>query len=119
MTHYQDRKELYDGDLVIFRRADAQVPPDKRYWQARFKIAGRVGFITKSLKTRTYEDAHETKKSMYLLFQQRQREGASLEEHGFSKAWDEWMRQKVAEDVRAVERKKWHVSYCNRCYNFS
>jgi len=48
MTHYQVRKELYDGDLVIFRRADAETPPEKRYWQARFKIAGRVGLITKS-----------------------------------------------------------------------
>ena len=78
MTHYQDRKELYDGDLVIFRRADAEVPPEKRYWQARFKIAGRVGFITKSLKTRKYEDAYETAKAMYLRFQQMQREGVDL-----------------------------------------
>ena len=116
MTHYQDRKELYDGDLVIFRRADAEVAPEKRYWQARFKIAGRVGFITKSLKTRKYEDAYETAKSMYLRFQQMQREGASLEEHGFSKAWDEWVRQKIAEGAWAEERKKWHVSYGNRYF---
>lgn len=116
MSHYQDRKELYEGDVVMFRRADAQTPPEKRYWQARFKIAGRTGFITKSLKTRNYDDAREAAKAMYLRFQQMQREGASLEEHGFSKAWDDWIRHKLAEGVWAEERKKWHISYGNRYF---
>lgn len=116
MSHYQERRELYDGDVVMFRRADAQTPPEKRYWQARFKIAGRTGFITKSLKTRKYEDAYETAKAMYLRFQQMHREGASLEEHGFSKAWDDWVRQKIADGAWAEERKKWHISYGNRYF---
>jgi len=116
MSHYQDRKELYEGDVVMFRRADAQTPPEKRYWQARFKIAGRTGFITKSLKTRNYDDAREAAKAMYLRFQQMQREGASLEESVFSKAWDDWVKHKTAEGGWAEERKKWHVSYGNRYF---
>ncbi|MCX6917061.1 MAG: autotransporter-associated beta strand repeat-containing protein, partial [Verrucomicrobia bacterium] len=38
------------------------------------------------------------------------------EEHGFSKAWDEWIRYRIAEGVWAEERKKWHVSYGNRYF---
>ena len=110
MSHYQDRKELYEGDVVMFRRAAAQTPPEKRYWQVRSRIAGSAGFIAKSLKTRDYDDAREAAKAMYLRFQQMQREGVSLEEHGFGKAWDNRSRHKVSEGVWAEERKKWHIS---------
>jgi hypothetical protein len=116
MTHYAERKELFDGDVVIFKRSDADVSLDKRYWQARFKIAGRAGFITKSLKTRKYEDAYQVAKDMYLRFQQMHKEGASLVEKTFGQAWDEWFKYKVTEGGWSDSRKQWHKSYGERYF---
>jgi len=110
-SHYQDRKEHFDGHVVMFRRGDAFTKDASRVWQARFKIAGRTGFITKSLKTKKYEDAYETAKEMYLRFQQMHREGASLIERQFDQAWDEWFKYKVSEGGWSESREKWHKSY--------
>jgi hypothetical protein len=56
--------------IAVYRRGDAVSQGDKRFYQARLKIDGRIGFKTVSLKTRNYEDAVAKAKTLYLQFSQ-------------------------------------------------
>jgi hypothetical protein len=86
-THYRDREELFDGAVVIFRRGDAFSEGEKRIWQGRFKLDGRKGYKTISLKTRNHADARSKAREEYLRFSQMVKEGASLRNLTFEKAW--------------------------------
>jgi hypothetical protein len=99
MTHYQDRHTLYEGDVIVFRRGDAISKGDKRFWQARFKIDGQPGFKTLSLKTRNRDDAIAKAKATYLRLAQSVRDGVSLSDRTFQRAWLDWYSCMVAEDA--------------------
>lgn len=116
MTHYQDRQELFEGNVVVFRRADAISEGDKRVWQARFKLDGMVGFKTLSLKTRNHVDAIAKAKSTYLQLTQAVRDGASLSSRTFERAWRDWYSFMVAEGAWSASRRKWHLNYFERYF---
>lgn len=65
MAFYEDRVEHFGGVLVLFKRnlAVAVAVTDaksnrKRAWYMRLKKGGRKGYITRSTKLTTYEDAY-------------------------------------------------------------
>jgi hypothetical protein len=115
-SHYQDREEYFDGNVVVFRRGDAMSQGEKRFWSARFKIEGRTGFKTISLKTRNHIDAIAKAKSLYLSLSQRVKEGDSLENRTFERAWREWYSSKLASNVWSESRKKWFLNYFLRYF---
>jgi integrase len=115
-THYQEREELLDGHVVIFRRGDAMSQGDRRIWQARFKIDGRVGFKTISLKTRNHADAVAKAKSTFFQLTQLVKDGATLENRTFEKAWQDWYSYMLGEGVWSEDRQRWHLSYFNRYF---
>jgi hypothetical protein len=116
MSHYQDRHELFDGNVVVFRRGDAISQRDKRIWQARFKLDGLVGFKTLSMKTRNQIDAIAKAKSKYLQLTQGVRDGASLSSRTFERAWRDWYSFMVVEGVWSASRQKWHLNYFERYF---
>ena len=115
-SHYQDREELFDGSVVIFRRGDTCSEGEKRIWQGRFKLDGRKGYKTISLKTRNHSDARAKAKEEYLRFSQMVKEGASLRNQTFEQAWLSWFETMVASNVWSDSRKKWHLNYFNRYF---
>jgi integrase len=115
-THYADREEFFDGNIVVFRRGDAVSQGDRRYFQARFKLDGRIGFKTISLKTRNRIDAIAKAKSLYLSFSQAVKDGSSIENRTFNQAWRDWYQRMVAHNVWSDSRKKWHLNYFNRYF---
>lgn len=117
-THYTDREEFFDGNIVVFRRGDAVSDGDKRIYQARLKIDGRIGFKTISLKTKNRVDAIAKAKSLYLQFSQLVRDGASIDNNRtFERAWRDWYSSMLASKVWSDCRKKWHLNYFNRYSN--
>ena len=86
MKHYLERIEHFDGHIVMFRRGDALSESVQRTWQARFKIIGRNGYVTKSLRTKKYEDAYAAAKSMFFRLQQMINDNASISDHSFVRA---------------------------------
>jgi hypothetical protein len=114
--HYADREEFFDGNIVVFRRGDAVSQGDKRFFQARLKIDGRIGFKTISLKTRNRIDAISKAKSLYLQFSQAVKDGASIENRTFEQAWKSWYSTMVSHNVWSDSRKKWHLNYFNRYF---
>jgi integrase len=117
MGHYHDRSEFYEGAVVVFRRGDALSQGAHRFWQARFKIDGRIGFKTISLKTRNYEDAVAKAKSTYLQLSQTVRDGGSLENRTFERAWRDWYSFMLQENAWSPSRQKWHLNCFNRYFN--
>lgn len=115
--HYADREEFFDGNIVVFRRGDAVSEGDKRFYQARLKIDGRIGFKTISLKTRNRVDAVAKAKSLYFQFSQAVKDGASIENRTFEQAWKSWYSTMLAHNVWSDSRKKWHLNYFNRYFN--
>ena len=116
MPHYQDRQELFDGNIVVFRRGDAISQGNKRLWQARFKLDGRVGFKTISLKTRNLVDAIAKAKSTYFQLTQAVKDGSSLSSKTFERAWRDWYSFMVAAGAWSESRKKWHLNYFERYF---
>ena len=117
MSHYEDRREHFDGMLVMFRRGDSLKSDDRRIWQARIKIVGRKGYKTISLKTHKYEDAYAYAKEQFYRFQQMVKEGASLKDRTFANAWNEWYKTMVSDGAWTEDRKRWHRQYFNRYFN--
>lgn len=115
-SHYQDREELFDGAVVIFRRGDAVSKGEKRIWQGRFKLVGRKGYKTITLKTRNHADARSKAKDEYLRFSQMVKEGASLRNQSFEQAWRNWYETMVSHNAWSDSRKKWHLNYFNRYF---
>jgi integrase len=116
-THYAERHEYYDGAVVVFKRADAATSPEKRFWQCRLKIDGRIGFKTISLKTRNREDAVSKAKSLYLQMTQTVRDGGSIDVLTFKKAWHQWFTLMVKENTWTPTRQRWHQDCFNRYWN--
>jgi hypothetical protein len=116
-SFYQDRRELYEGRVVMFRRPDSWRRDEDRIWQARFKLQGLAGYKTVSLKTPIYDDARVKAHELYIRFQQMVRDGASLRQRSFAQAWKEWFNQMVGDGVWSDSRKKWHFNYFNRYFN--
>ena len=116
-AHYGDREEFFDGNIVVFRRGDAVSEGGKRFFQARLKIDGRIGFKTISLKTRNRIDAVAKAKSLYLQFSQAVKDGSSIENRTFEQAWKSWYSTMVSHNVWSDSRKKWHLNYFNRYFN--
>jgi hypothetical protein len=114
--HYQDREELYEGAVVIFHRGDSISHDEKRIWWGRFKLDGRNGYKTISLKTRNHAEARAKAREEYLRFSQMVKEGASLRNLTFEKAWRSWYETMVAHNVWSDSRKKWHLNYFNRYF---
>lgn len=114
--HYADREEFFDGNIVVFRRGDAVSEGDKRFFQARLKIDGQIGFKTISLKTRNRIDAIGKAKNLYLQFSQAVKDGASIENRTFEQAWKSWYSTMLAHNVWSNSRKKWHLNYFNRYF---
>jgi integrase len=117
MRHqYADREEFFDGNIIVFRRGDAVSEGDKRIYQARLKIDGRIGYKTISLKTKNRVDAIAKAKSLYLQFSQAVKDGSSIENRTFEQAWKSWYETQVAHNVWSDSRKKWHLNYFNRYF---
>ena len=115
--HYSDREEFFDGAVVVFRRGDAVSEGDKRIYQARLKISGRVGFKTISLKTRDRVDAIAKAKTTYLSLSQLVKDGGSIDNNKlFDKAWRDWYDTMVSHNVWSNSRKIWHRNYFNRYF---
>jgi integrase len=116
-SHYQNREEFFDGNVVIFRRGDAVSKDDNRVWQARFKIDGMIGFKTVSLRTRNHYDAVAKAKSLYLQFSQTVKDGGTLSTRTFAQAWREWYDYMLDANAWSADRQKWHLNYFNRYFN--
>jgi integrase len=116
VSHYLDREEFFDGNVVVFRRGDAWSQGDKRFWNTRLKIAGRVGFKTISLKTRNRDEAVALAKAKFLELSQLVKDGGSLESRTFERAWREWYASMVAAGAWKPDRQKWHLNYFNRYF---
>ena len=74
MAFYEDRVEHFGGALVLFKRNLSVAVPNakshrKQAWYMRLKIGGRKGYITRSTKLTTYEDAYEYAKNELLRLQ--------------------------------------------------
>ena len=64
MAFYEDRVKHFGGALVLLKRDFPVAVPNakshrKQAWYMRLKIDGRKGYITRSKKLTTYEDAYE------------------------------------------------------------
>jgi hypothetical protein len=114
-SHYQDREEMFDGAVVIFRRGDAV--SKNRVWQGRFKLDGMIGYKTISLKTKNISDAKAKAKEAYLRFSQMVKEGASLKNRTFEQAWKVWFNDMVEQGRWSENRKKWHQGYFDRYFS--
>ena len=82
MTFYADKHELFDGDILLYRRQspDGEVHP---VWQARLKVAGRVGYVTKSCRTKNYDDARAYAKAQLFALQHKVKNGIPIKDWTF------------------------------------
>jgi hypothetical protein len=116
-SHYQNREELFEGSVVIFRRGDAVSKAENRVWQARIKLDGMIGYKTISLKTKNYSDAKAKAREAYLRFSQMVKEGASLKNRTFEQAWKAWFNDMVEQGRWSDSRKRWHQGYFDRYFS--
>jgi hypothetical protein len=66
--------------------------------------------------SRNHIDAIAKAKSLYLSLSQRVKEGDSLENRTFERAWREWYSSKLASNVWSESRKKWFLNYFLRYF---
>ena len=75
MVFYANPHSHLDGAILLYQRPrpDGRAAPT---WQARLKLARRNGYITRSCKTKCYEEAYVFAKEEYVRSQQKVRDGA-------------------------------------------
>lgn len=121
MAYYVERREHFGGTLVLFQRDLAVAVPNakrhrKQNWYMRLKIGGRKGYVTRSTKLTSYEDAYEFAKSELLRLQQAARLGHSLDEYTFDQHWNDWYDRNVKNDAWRADRTLWHKRYADRYF---
>lgn len=121
MAFYENRHEHFGGALVLFQRNLAvAVPNSKRHrkanWYMRLKIGGRAGYVTRSTKLTSYEDAYEYAKAELLRLQQAARLGHSFKEYTFAQQWDDWYARLLNNGTWKEDRARWHMMYANRYF---
>ena len=121
MAYYENKREHFGGALVLFQRNLAVAVPNAQAhrtatWYMRLKIAGHKGYVTKSTKLTSYEDAYEFAKGELLRLQQAAKLGHSLDEFTFEKHWEDWYQRQVANRAWRDSRKRWHKLYAERYF---
>ena len=121
MAFYEDKREHYGGELVLFKRnLTVAVPNAKTHrranWYMRLKIGGRKGYVTRSTKITIYEDAYEYAKSELLRLQQAAKLGHSLDEHTFEQHWRDWFERNLKNGTWTDIRQYWHDKYAERYF---
>jgi integrase len=121
MPFYEDRVEYFGGALVLFKRNLAVAVPNakshrKQAWYMRLKIGGRKGYITRSTKLTTYEDAYEYAKNELLRLQHAAKLGHSLDDYTFEKHWNDWFERNKKNGTWTASRQYWHEKYAARYF---
>ena len=121
MAFYESRVEHFGGSLVLFQRNLAVAVPNaashrKPAWYMRLKIGGRAGYITRSTKLTSYEDAYEFAKGELFRLQQAARLGHSLTEFTFEQHWNDWYDRNIKNKTWSESRQKWHKNYAARYF---
>ena len=122
MAFYLNKREFFDGALVLYQR-DLTVANDSKThreanWYMKVKIAGKKGrAITKSTKRTVYEDAYAYAVVEYTRLTNAHRLGKALHEITFEQHWHDWFKRQVRNGVWTESRQDWHEKYFNRYFN--
>ena len=121
MAYYENKREHFGGALVLYQRNLAVAVPNAQAhraatWYMRLKIAGHNGYVTKSTKLTSYEDAYEFAKGELLRLQQAAKLGHSLDEYTFEQQWADWYQRKLASGAWDEERKRWYKLHGDRYF---
>ena len=115
MAFYADKHELFDGDILLYRRQspNGDVHP---VWQARLKVAGRVGYVTKSCRTKNYDDARAFAKEQLFTLQHKVKNGIPVKDWTFEAHWQDWYDRHISRGTWRDARQKWHLNYFKRYF---
>ncbi len=123
MPFYNNKKEFFDGHLMLYQRdLDSQNPNAKSHrpanWYMRIKIDGRKGrAITKSTKHSVYEEAYRYAIAEYGRITNVVRLGHAVVEWTFEQHWEDWYERMSKSGNWRAGRKDWHLKYFNRYFS--
>ena len=121
MAYYENKVEHSGGTLVLFQRNLAVAVPNSQThraanWYMRLKIAGHAGYVTKSTKLASYEEAYVFARSELQRLEQAKRLGHSLKEYTFEQHWQDWFDRNLKNGRWKPERQNWHEKYGARYF---
>ena len=115
MAFYGEPHALFEGGVLLYRRqsSSGEVHP---VWQMRLRVAGRIGYVTKSCKTKNYDDARSLAKRQLFTLQHKVENGIPIKDWTFKDQWRDWYDRQVSRGTWREARKKWHLNYFNRYF---
>ena len=115
MAFYANQQLLYEGAVMLYQR---QSPAGLIHpvWQMRLKLRGRTGYITRSCKTKNYEEACAVAEDEFLELKQKVRHGIPLKDWSFNQHWRDWYFRQVGKGAWSESRKRWHQNYFDRYF---
>ena len=123
MAYYNDKREYFNGGLILYQR-DLEVSNpiakthNKPKWYMRVKIKGMKGrALVRSTKLTEFEDAYEYAKEEYLRLHSAIRLGHTIDEYTFEQHWNEWFERKIKEGVWTESRQRWQYNYFKRYFS--
>lgn len=112
MTFYRDQQILFDGDCLLYRRADNVNP----VWQMRLKVDGVKGYVIRSSKTKDYAKAVVAAKKQLDALNRKVAAGIPIKDWTFARHWEDWFRRKKTVGAWTPTREKWHAGYYERYF---
>jgi hypothetical protein len=100
-TWVQDKTELFEGELVVFKRANS---PN---WYMRVYVAKEGKHYQKSLKTKSQYDAIEKAKAEYKVIQQKVAKEEKVFTITFAEALEGYNELEVARERRGLIKNDW------------
>lgn len=121
MAYFLDKREFFDGDLVLFHRnLDKASPLSKKHrtpvWHMRVKTGGDPAYFEKSTKKTDFAEAQAFARDEYFTLRHAVKNGIPIREHTFEEYWKQWYERNVLLGVWTDSRQKWHKSYAERYF---
>jgi len=123
MPYYNNRREYFDGALVLYQRDLAISAPSAKthrqpMWYMRIKVSGMKGrAIVRSTKCTMYEEAYEVAYNEFVRIKSAVRLKQSLDDWSFEQHWNDWYERNLKENSWKEDRVRWHKGYFTRYFN--
>ena len=106
MSAYGDKLDLYDGHLFIYTRADSK----KGTYQARMTFPNRTGYVRRSLKTSSRQEAIHAGTSLYLSLRAKWDQHLPLDHMPWLKLTELYIEHRHTERVADTREYLWVIT---------
>lgn len=121
MTYYNNKKEFFNGDIILFQRDLAIAAPNSRShrpptWYMKLRLGSSGKSIERSTRLTNEYEAYSFAQGEFHRLRNAATLGHSLNDLSFEKHWDDWYKRNLDCGTWKDARQRWHKNLSTRYF---